>query len=156
MNQLQKEGREFTATLECEHLNEPEDPVARLDLTRAYPLSELTNFRRSFHVNRSGHIITLIDEFSFNRLPDQLEEAFITFALAEIIDNGLGVKLTRHGETLMLRAQQPGMFESRFVAAPGKMTETCSPDHPDQPGFFRIGFKPETLAETMRLSFIFE
>lgn len=143
----QQPGSAYYAQLQVEGLTGQALKTARLDLTHAYADGALKCFERIFTLAAAKNHLWLEDRFVFDVSPQTLEEAFITFQPATVIDAGHGVRIGS-STTLELTSDSPGIFslEPRPDAAI---------DDPLGRTLTRILFTPSMISHELTLRFGF-
>ncbi len=141
----QPAGRTFYARMTIENLNQSPTKVCRVDLTRAYAPGLLARFERVFRLDQAQ--MHLLDTFHFHTVPSELEEAFITFEPARLVDQDQAVCLGS-GPFMQVSSHSPG----RFVLEP---RPEAALDDVQGRTLMRVLFVPETLATEMTLGFTF-
>lgn len=139
----QCEGSAFFGTINVDGLNSSAAKAIVLDLSHAYPDPSLRKFIRQIILDKSGSI-RLIDSFEFDSPVTSLQEAFITFEPAEVLEDKVTV----------------GTGDSAVVItanAPGNMFIECfSPSEHEgvvNRPLYRICFVPQILSQAMSLEF---
>lgn len=103
----QSYGREY-----CSKLVEASEIASKvyfkLDLTRAYPCTELVQFHREFVWDYENAVLKLTDKFEFDQLENKVQEVFITKRRPEISEAG---KLTIHGQNSSAELLFPSELE---------------------------------------------
>ncbi len=145
-------GANFRAGLVVRGLDGDGTKTITLDLTQAYPNHLTQQLIRTFRLDPDSHRVELTDSFAFGRVPTSVEEAFVTFAETEVVDDGLAVRIGPAGEGVTIRAvATPGSFSTQ------SLEEACREDarHPEHI-LTRITFSPAELAESLKLTFVIE
>lgn len=144
----QKEGKQYRGTLRVEGLNQPGSKCAFIDMSKAYPHGRVKRLLRTLALDTAANHLTIEDAYEFRAAPKELEEAFITFEKAVVMEDGQAVRIGPvHGGGI-LRSEQPGHFQVESVQpAP----EDLRPNSPAT--LQRITFIPHSLKRNMTLRF---
>ncbi|MEZ0299383.1 MAG: heparinase II/III family protein [Candidatus Methylacidiphilales bacterium] len=142
----QSAGATFRATLTTENFGVP-GAIKKItaDLTRAYSDPTLASLVRRWELAPNGNL-AMTDTYIFREQPESLEEAFITFANANVLENGDAVQLSEGTVTATLRSDGEGKFDIQTFSAGEYEGRGSASLH-------RIRFTPKTLLREMTLSF---
>lgn len=143
---LQQPGARHRGTIAVSGLNEDNLKTAEIDMTRAYERGTVKRLIRTFALDSEANRLTLTDEFTFDRKPRSLEEAFITFEKVTIEKGGRGVRIGPARQGVRVRAAVPGRFSVERLEEASKEGRT---DDVIQ----RITFVPRALSREMTLRF---
>lgn len=141
----QPAGSSYRGTLAVSGLDSTGEKRATIDMTRAYDDATLEKLVREFVLSPDGGL-TLTDTYEFTRRPESLEEAFITYEKAALLEGGRAVRVGEPGEGVTISAEGVGAFEvDRLVeeSKEGRTAEVVS----------RITFRPAKLAKSIKLAF---
>ena len=146
---LQETGAKYKGTLTVSGLNQDDVKSAVVDMTGAYPKGTVRNLTRTFTLDAAKHRLELTDEFTFDRSPKALEEAFITFELVSIERGGRAVQIGPKARGLRLSTPEKGRFAVKAL------TEASKEGRSNQV-IQRITFTPASPSRSCTLRFVIE
>jgi hypothetical protein len=146
---LQKEGSQFKGTIKVQNLNQSGQKRAVVNMTRAYPKGTVRSLVRTFELDPDTNRLTLTDDYSFDRKPRSLVEAFITFESVKISRNGRSFQIGPRGNGITVSAEAKGRFT---VTAHEEESKEGRTDQVIQ----RVTFVPASLDRELSLRFLIE
>lgn len=143
----QAPGSQYYGTLKVENLNGEGLKKAIIDMTHAYPKGTVKKLIREFVLDSDSNQLTLKDKYKFHKVPDSLEEAFITFEDVEVAEDGQSVEIGTQENNIQVSAlNTPGQFSVEELVEESKDGQTDEV-------IKRITFVPDKLDVEMNLSF---
>ena len=146
----QSAGEQYAGTMSVERLNEEGDKAVRIELHAAYDVPALRRLSRTIELRDAGRAVTLADDFVFDQAPGELEEAFVTYLPADVLEGAAAVRIRSEADGVAELTAERTQGAFRVAELADESARECR-----HGGLLRrITFTPAARSDRMTLRFV--